>query len=63
MLRTAGYVFLVLAIGGLAIAWSARTVPQGPSPMAAFVPEMQYSGQPLSVQKVNDMSFIYHQEH
>jgi hypothetical protein len=62
MLRTVGYVFLVLAIGGLAIAWSGRTVSHGPSQTAAFIPEMQYGGQPLPVQKVNDMSFVFQDE-
>ena len=63
MLRTVGYVFLVLAIGSLAIAWSGRTVTHTPGPTGSMVPEAQYSGQPLPVQHVNDMTFVFSNEH
>jgi hypothetical protein len=63
MFKTVGYVFLVLAIGSLAIAWSGRTVTSTPGPTGSFVPEEQYNGQPLPVQLVNDMSFVFSHEH
>ena len=63
MFRTAGYVFLVLAIGSLAIAWSGRTATHTPGRTGSIVPEAQYGGQPLPVQLVNDMSFVFSNEH
>jgi hypothetical protein len=63
MFKTVGYVFLVLAIGSLAIAWSGRTVTSTPGPTGSFVPEEQYNGQALPVQLVNDMSFVFSHEH
>ena len=63
MFRTVGYVFLVLAIGSLAIAWSGQTVPQTPpGHTGSIVPEAQYSGQPLPLQHMNDMTFVYSHE-
>jgi hypothetical protein len=62
MFRTAGYVFLVLAIGSLAIAWSGRSVSHTPRQAGNFVPESQYSGPTLPAQEVNDMTFVYTNE-
>jgi hypothetical protein len=62
MFRTVGYVFLVLAIGSLAIAWSGRTVTHTPGHTGSIVPEAQYGGLPLPTQQMNDMTFVFSDE-
>ena len=61
MFRTVGYVFLVLLIGTFAIAWSQR---QDTAKRAeTLVPDtMHLTAQPLPVQDVNDMTFVYTSE-
>jgi hypothetical protein len=61
MLKTAGYVFLVLLIGTFAIAWSHD---QGTTKRAeTLTPDtMHLTAQPIPVQEVNDMTFIYTNE-
>ena len=63
MFKTVGYVFLVLAIGSLAIAWSGRTVTHTPGRTGSIVPEAQYGGQTLPAQQMNDMTFVFSNEH
>jgi hypothetical protein len=61
MFRTVGYVFVVLLIGTFAIAWSHHeNAAKRPETLA---PEtMHLTAQPLPVQDVNDMTFIYTNE-
>ena len=59
MFRTVGYVFLVLLIGTFAIAWSQKTTKRAET----LAPDSYHlSAQPLPVQEVNDMTFIYTNE-
>ena len=59
MFRTIGYVFLVLLVGTLAIAWShqgSETV----NPAETLAPDsMHLSAKPLPMQEADDMTFIY----
>jgi hypothetical protein len=58
MYRTIGYVFLVLLIGTFAIAWSQHQTTAERA--ETLVPDtMHMTAQPLAVQDVNDMTFIY----
>ena len=62
MLKTAGYVFTVCAIGTLAIAWSHTQRPQQQAaPFAETIsPESLTVGHgPLPESKFNDMSFVF----
>ena len=62
MSRTIGYVFLVLLVGTLAIAWSqhgSQTVNRAET----LTPDtMHLSAKPLPAQELNDMTFIYTNE-
>jgi hypothetical protein len=60
--RTAAYLFVVFLIGGLAIAWK----PQSPIVNAAATInpyELQLGSQSLPTQEVNDMTFVFTNEH
>jgi hypothetical protein len=61
MLRTAGYVFAICAIGTLAIAWSQTPPHQKPLPLVETIsPESLTAAHgPLSESKFNDMSFVF----
>jgi hypothetical protein len=59
MLRTIGYVFVVLLIGTFAIAWSHQKSEKA----ATLAPNtLHVNTQSLPVQDVNDMTFIYTHE-
>jgi len=61
MLRTVGYVFLVLLIGTFAIAWSHHQ--STPNRAETLAPDtMHLTAQPIPVQEANDMTFIYTNE-
>lgn len=59
MLKTAGTIFAVLAIGTVVIAWSHREAPQPPQRAETIIPEKVLSGGPLPEQRFTDMSFVY----
>ena len=62
MFRAIGYVFLVLLVGTLAIAWSQQGLERA-SPAETLTPDtMHLSAKPLPVQEVNDMTLIYTNE-
>ena len=61
MYRTIGYIFLVLLIGTFAIAWSGHE--NTAKRAETLVPDtMHLTAQPIPVQDVNDMTFIYTNE-
>ena len=62
MFRTIGYVFLVLLVGTLAIAWSQQGS-QTVNRAETLTPDtMHLSAKPLPVQEVDDMTVIYTNE-
>ena len=61
MLRTVGYVFLVLLIGTFAIAWSQHE--GAVKRVETLAPDtMHLTAQPIPAQEANDMTFIYANE-
>ena len=61
MLKTAGSIFAVIAIGTVAIAWSQahKPAPQ-PGPQAETIaPEKLKVGGPLTEQQFTDLSFVF----
>lgn len=59
MLKTAGTIFAVLAIGTVAIAWSHREAPQPVQRAETVTPEKLLPGGPLPEQQFPDLSFVY----
>jgi hypothetical protein len=62
MLKTAGFVFAVIAVGTVAIAWTQTRDPAAqPAPQAeTIVPEHLMAGRgPLPDQQFKDMTFVH----
>ena len=63
MLRTVGYVFVVLLIGTFAIAWSQQDPRKDGNRAETLAPDtFHLSAQALPTQEVNDMTFVYTNE-
>ena len=63
MFRAVGYVFMVLAVGTLAIAWSHGPQTQtGPRAETLTPDSYHLNAGSLPVQKVNDMTFVFTNE-
>ena len=63
MFRAVGYVFMVLAIGTVAIAWSDGPQTQtGPRSETLTPDSYHLKAGPLSVQTVSDMTFVFTNE-
>ena len=61
MLKTAGSIFAVIAIGTVAIAWSQNHKPAAQPDLRAetIAPEKLLPGGPLPEQQFTDLSFVY----
>jgi hypothetical protein len=60
MYKTVGTVFLVLAIGTVAIAWSQRPAQKGATSSLTISPyELQLGAKPLPVQEFTDLTFVF----
>jgi hypothetical protein len=63
MLKTMGYLFLVILIGTFAIAWSQRSRQATITQAETLSPDTYHlNAKPLPVQDVNDMSFVFTNE-
>jgi hypothetical protein len=63
MYRTIGYVFVVLLIGTVAIAWSHHGSQKTADQAETLAPNtLHLSAQPLPVQEANDIPLIYTNE-
>jgi hypothetical protein len=62
MFRTVGYVFVVLAIGTLAIAWSRTPQPKLGSATTIAPHELQLASHELPAQKLTDLTFVFASE-
>ena len=60
MFRTVGMLFLVLAIGTVAMAWSHGPAHQGVTSSLTINPyEVQQKAKPLAAQEFTDQSFVF----
>ena len=63
MFRTIGYVFTVIAIGAVAIAWSHGPQTQNGPRAETLAPDSYHlKAGTLPVQKVNDLTFVFTNE-